>query len=381
MTEPRIVGVLVGDVVHEAGARTKYGHFFRALQLHFPQMTVYDASLRGIDRWLNALLMVHPNRRRWRERFYKNVPAFQQRSRRVSAFIESLSPQANLVLQVGVLFQTRVKLPTIIYTDYTSQLSAQKSAAGRSPFTPRQRERWIGLEREALAKANHIFTRGKFVQQAIMIDYGVAAKRVTAVGGGVNFAELPLHTVAPDIPPTALFIGKELYRKGGDLLLRAFALSRLQVPNAQLLLLTGDAIPSHLPLDGVTLIGPTWDRTAVANLYRRVHCFVLPSRLETWGDVFLEAMAYGLPCIGVDDEAMSEIIDHKKTGLVVPPEDVAALAQALVRIFTRPALRQQWGAAARRKVEIHYTWSQVVTKMIPIIHQAICTEDQHLNLT
>ena len=96
-------------------------------------------------------------------------------------------------------------------------------------------------------------------------------------------------------------------------------------------MLTEGNIPDHLPLDGVEIIPPTWDRTIIANLYRRAHCFVLPSRLETWGDVFLEAMSYSLPCIGVDDEAMREVIDHQKTGLVVPPENTEALAQALVQ--------------------------------------------------
>ena len=375
MTEPRVVGVLVGDIVHEAGARTKYGYFFQALQQYFPLVTVHDATLRGLDRWLNALLMIHPDRRRWRERFYKNVPAFQQRSRRVSTFVQSLSAQADMVLQVGALFQTSSALPIVIYTDYTSQLSARKPAAGRSPFTPRQREQWIGLERQALTQADHIFTRGAFVREAIVSDYGVMAKRVTAVGGGVNFATLPELEPEPDGPPTALFIGKELYRKGGDLLLQAFAVARQRVPHARLLLLTGDAIPSNLSLDGVEVIAPTWDRTAITHLYRRAHFFVLPSRLETWGDVFLEAMAYGLPCLGVADEAMCEIIDHETNGLIVPPENVESLAQALIRLFTRSELRQQWGLAARRKVEARYTWAQVVKQMAPIIHQMAINEN------
>ncbi|MCA9918752.1 MAG: glycosyltransferase family 4 protein, partial [Anaerolineales bacterium] len=357
--------------VHEAGARVKYGHFFDALKQHFPLVTVHDTTLQGMDRWLNALMTIHPDRRRWRERFYKNVPAFQRRSQRVSAFVKSLSEEVDLVLQVGVLFQTYTSLPTIIYTDYTSQLSAQKPASGRSPFTPEERRAWISQERSALVKADHIFTRGEFVRQAIVADYGVAGERITAVGGGVNFADLPTVAPVPAGPPTALFIGKELYRKGGDLLLHAFAQARRQVPNARLLMLTGDTIPDDLPLAGVELIEPTWDRTAVAKLYQRAHFFVLPSRLETWGDVFLEAMAYGLPCLGVNDDAMSEIIDHEQNGLIVPPEDVNGLAQALVRLFTEQTQRQQWGTAARHKVEGQYTWAQVVAQMAPTI-QRVC---------
>ena len=371
MTDWHLAAVLMGDVVREASARTKYGHFFDALQAEFPLLSIHDTSLQGIDRWLNLAQAFHPNRQRWRERSYKNKFAFQQRSHNARDFVQSQQPPVNLVLQVGVLFQTCTALPTIIYSDYTSQLSARKISAGRSPFSPRQREAWIDMEREALRQATHVFTRGEFVREAMIDDYGLQPERVTAVGGGVNFTSLPEVIPASDGPPTALFIGKELYRKGGDLLLRAFALVRKQLPTARLLLLTGDAPPSELSLAGVEVIAPTWDRTVIANLYRQAHCFVLPSRLETWGDVFLEAMAYGLPCLGVNDEAMPEIIDHEENGLIVPPEDVDALAQALVQLLSDSELQRQWGAAARHKVESHYTWAQVVTKMTPIIHQVI----------
>ena len=200
MSNPRIIGTLVGDVIHEAGARTKYGLFFDTLRTHYPVVDVHDATLRGPDRWLNALLMFHPNRHQWRERFYKNIPAFKKRSQRTSAVVDSLADQANLVLQVGTLFHTKTDLPVIIYTDYTAQLSAQKPTAGRSPFTPAQRKQWISLEQQALSQAAHIFTRGAFVKESLITDYGISPERVTAVGGGVNFTELPRHHPPPRHP-------------------------------------------------------------------------------------------------------------------------------------------------------------------------------------
>jgi len=368
---PRIVGALVGDIYHEPGARTKYGLLFAALSRRFPLVNVYDATLRGFDRWLNALLVAHPNRRRWKERFYQNVPAFRARSQQAARYLHSLSGQADVVLQVGVLFDARwdeaLSMPNIIYTDYTARLAAQRQIAGRSPFLPRQREQWIELERQAFQRATHIFTRGGFVRESILADYGIPPNQVTAIGGGVNFDPLPEPVNQSSGPPTALFIGKEFYRKGGDVLLRAFAQTRAEVPNARLLLVTGDAIPANLPLDGVEVISPTWERAAIAQLFHQSPSFVLPSRLETWGDVLLEAMAYGLPCIGVTGEAMAEIIDHEATGLIVPPENVDALALALIRILSNSGLRQQWGNAARWKLETTYTWDHVVQQMASII--------------
>lgn len=371
---PRIVGTLVGDITHEPGARTKYRHFFEALERCFTLVDVYDATLRSVDRLINALLVFHPNRTRWRERFYKNVPAFRRRSQRVVSHLRSVQGQADVVLQVGTLFNAcwgDAPLPGIVYTDYTAHLSAQKLAAGRSPFTPRQRQQWIALERQAFQQAVHVCTRSELVRTSILTDYGIPAHKVTTIGGGVNLAALPQSIVKTDnSPPTALFIGKDFYRKGGDLLLRAFAQARARCPNACLLLVTGGPIPADLPLAGVELITPTWDRKAIAALYRRADLFVLPSRLETWGDVLLEAMAYGLPCIGVASDAMDEIIEHRKTGLIVPPENIEALTAALVQMLGDASLRQQWGYAGRQRLEAKYTWDGVVQQLAPVIQMA-----------
>jgi glycosyltransferase involved in cell wall biosynthesis len=367
---PRIVGALVGDVTHEPGARTKYGFLFEALGRRFPLVGVYNANLRGAARWVMALLMAHPNRRQWQKRFYGNIKGFQLRSQQSAAYLQSLKGKADVVLQVGVLFDARwrnMSLPSVIYTDYTMRLSTRNSAA-RLALNP---EAWIALERQAYERARHICTRGQFVRESIIRDYGISPERVTAIGGGVNFATLPEAIPRPNSsPPTALFIGKELHRKGGDLLLQAFAQARSQAPGARLLFLTADPLPADLPLEGVEVIPPTWDRNEIAGLYRRADLFVLPSRLETWGDVLLEAMAHSLPCIGVSGQAMEDMIEEGKTGLNVPPGDVEALAAALVRLFCDGRLRQQWGLAARQKIEKDYTWDRVVERLAPFIEMA-----------
>jgi glycosyltransferase involved in cell wall biosynthesis len=371
---PRVVGVLVGDIIREPGARTKYGLLFEALARRISVAGVHDATLGGVERLLNALRVAHPNRQVWRERFYQNVPAFGHRSRRAAAYLRSMRHQAEVVLQIGVLFDAGWEvggLPNVIYTDYTACLAARRPAAGRSPFSPRHREQWIALEGRTLRRAAHVYTRSQFVRAAIMADYGLAPERVTAIGGGVNIAPLPepgLRTGSS--APSALFIGKDFYRKGGDLVLLAFARARTHLPRARLTMVTEGPIPPDLPLEGVELVRPTWDRMAIVGHYRRADVFVLPSRLETWGDVLLEAMAFGLPCLGVRGEAMAEIISDEETGIIVPPDDVDALAAALVRLLGDEGLRLRLGRAARMKVGTAYTWERVVDRMVPGLEAA-----------
>ena len=72
------------------------------------------------------------------------------------------------------------------------------------------------------------------VRKSLLEDYGLPAKHVTVIGGGVNLGTLPELTGRPsNRQPTALFIGLEFYRKGGDLVLKAFAQAHAVVPDAQ----------------------------------------------------------------------------------------------------------------------------------------------------
>ena len=291
---------------------------------------------------------------------------------------EALRQQAgkvDLIFQIGVLYDTcwqNPGIPNLIYTDYTALLALQKPGLGRGPQQSREQLEWIALEKRAFQRAAHICTRGDFVRTSVIHDYQIPAEQVTAIGGGVNIHPLPAVPPRRNTDsPTALFIGKDFYRKGGDLLLRAFRETRKNIPNAHLILVTDGPIPTDAALHGVEVIPPTWDRPAIFSLFERADCFVLPSRLETWGDVLLEAMSFGLPCIGVTGEAMGDIIENHKTGEIIPPEDVGALTNALTRLLSNRDLREQYGAAARQRVENNFTWDHVVSRISPLIQNSI----------
>lgn len=367
---PRIFVSLIGDVNREAFARVKYGFFLNALQKKY-DLVIQDATLRGTDRLWNALQVFSPNRRLWKERFYQNNAAFKLRSKNVAAAIQNHADQIELILQIGTLFDSGRQnpgKPVLIYTDYTSMLSSKKPDAGRSPYRGKALEERLALEKQAFEHATVICTRGKNVRDSVINDYGISAEKVFAIGSGVNMESLPVIKHKPiSSTPTALFIGKDFYRKGGDILLQAFQKVRQNISGVRLLMLTDGPIPAGLDLTGVEIISPTWDRSRIMGIYEQADCFVLPSRLETWGDVLLEAMAFGLPCIGVRGEAMEDIILDGQTGLLVPPEDPNMLSDALIRLFSNQTLRQEYALAARKRVETIFTWETVVERISVLI--------------
>ena len=378
MSSPiRITGILVGDIRRMPDMRVKYGLFFEALARRFDVVDIIDASLRGVPRYWNALTTFSPSVSIWKERFFKNVPAFQMRSRLAVRALEKLKDKTDVVLQVGALLNpcaAEWSLPLAIYTDNTTRISARHPGGRRVGLSPHELDKWLEHEKRLYRAADHIFVRAEVVKASLVEEYGVYSSTISVVGGGVNFAPLPVSVERnPDRPPTILFIGEGFYRKGGDLLLRAFAQARTQVPEARLLIVTRDPMPEGYSLENVEVHPVTWQREVIAEYYRRADIFVLPSRLETWGDVLLEAMAFGLPCVGVQGQAMEDIIQHEVTGLLVSHTQTNSLAGALIRLLTQPRLREQMGRAARSLVESQFKWDSVVQRLEPALNSMVVT--------
>ncbi|HTR22900.1 MAG TPA: glycosyltransferase [Terriglobales bacterium] len=91
-------------------------------------------------------------------------------------------------------------------------------------------------------------------------------------------------------------------------------------------------------------------RAEVADAMRRCSAFVLPSRNEGLGCVYLEAMACGKPVIGCRGQGIEEIIEHGKNGWLVSGDDVDELAQVLTTLLQSPELSVQIGRAARQTI-------------------------------
>jgi len=93
----------------------------------------------------------------------------------------------------------------------------------------------------------------------------------------------------------------------------------------------------------------------------------MPVRFETRGDVLLEAMIYGLLCIGVSGQAMDDIIMDGVTGFLVAPEQVKLLMDAIIQLFEQPDLRFRMGLTANLLVAQEFTWDRVVERLSPIL--------------
>jgi glycosyltransferase involved in cell wall biosynthesis len=81
---------------------------------------------------------------------------------------------------------------------------------------------------------------------------------------------------------------------------------------------------------------------------------VLPSEQESFSNAILEAMAAGIPVVATRSGGNAELVEHRKTGLLVPPRRPEALARAILSLIKDENLRGRMGCAARRRAEIHF---------------------------
>lgn len=109
--------------------------------------------------------------------------------------------------------------------------------------------------------------------------------------------------------------------------------------------------------DRVVRHGPC-DDAEIGRLYRSADFFVLPSRWETYGTVYAEAMTAGLPVVGWRSGNLPHLVVDGKEGLMVAPGDVRALAGALGRLAEDEPARRRMAAAAGRRAQSLATWEQ-----------------------
>ena len=162
-----------------------------------------------------------------------------------------------------------------------------------------------------------------------------------------------------------LFVGRLAAVKGVPVLFEALALARQSRPNLRLTLIGDGPERSILeaeaePLgDAVRFVGYQ-SQDAVALALKRADALVLPSFAEGVPVVLMEAMAAGIPVIATQIAGIPELVEHGISGLLVPPGDSGALANAILSSLADPDLKVAMGEAGRAKVTRDFNiWTEI----------------------
>jgi glycosyltransferase involved in cell wall biosynthesis len=164
-------------------------------------------------------------------------------------------------------------------------------------------------------------------------------------------------------------VGRLIPIKGFDVLLDAFAKARAELPELTLDIAGDGQLAERLRADapeGVTFLGHV---SPVTPLYEEAAVVVVPSRGEGFGMVALEAAERGRAAIVSDVGGLPEIVDHETTGLVVPPGDPDALAQAVLALVRDPATVRAYGAAARARAVSEFS-ADVAAERVEAVYRS-----------
>ena len=190
---------------------------------------------------------------------------------------------------------------------------------------------------------------------------------VRTIENGVDPALFTLRR-APEDPPFLLYLGRlDLYHKGLDMLLEAFARIAPHHPGLTLRIAgrgrdaeaVGALVRSSPVADRIRLLGPVTD-AAKLDLLSAAAAVVMPSRMEGWGMVAAEAMAAGAPLVCSNAGSLPDLVGD--AALVAPAGDVTALVASLERILADAPLRQRLSTAGRAAARARFDWEAITTR-------------------
>ena len=217
--------------------------------------------------------------------------------------------------------------------------------------------------RRKLHDATGVITVSDFNLVHLRQTFGFTAARVRRVYNGLDLVEFP-YQPPRDRHPRIVAVGRLVEKKGFSDLVEACAILagrnrrfHCQIVGAGNLEaeLRGQIVEHQLQAC-VELLGPR-PQAEVLQLIQEAAVFAAPCVIGTDGNrdglptVLLEAMALGTPCVATDVTGIPEVLQHEKTGLMVPQHDPPALASAIERLLSDERLGVQLAGHARQLIE------------------------------
>jgi|GEM_PF-698762 len=210
------------------------------------------------------------------------------------------------------------------------------------------------LRLQMVREANRAIAVSEAVRSAL-VGYGVAGNAVTVVRNGV-----PDHGTASGRPDrrtlNLCFVGRLEFEKGADFIAPIVRGVRRALPSVRVTV-AGEGrlrpaleawVHAECAPGTVELLGAV-DRPRALSVIARSDVLVIPSRYDSYSMVMLEAASLGTPTVAFDVGGLAEFIEHGRSGVLVPPDDVERLTGAVVALLSDPGERRRIGAGARER--------------------------------
>lgn len=199
--------------------------------------------------------------------------------------------------------------------------------------------------------------------------------------GAVDLNRRPEDEAGSEGLPMVLAVGRMIERKGFPTLVRA---ARRLRGKAEVVIVGGGEFEpvirrevERLDASDVIRLAGRVESTELSSLYARCAVFCLPATVDSRGEteglgvVLIEAMSHGKPVVASDLGGIPEAVEDGKTGLLVPPDDPDALADALLGVVEDPPLARRFGEAGRERAKRLFSWESIADRHLAIYEAAV----------
>ena len=276
-------------------------------------------------------------------------------------------------------FQPHKKLPPYyIYTDATHDLKLDYfKKYGYLPFGSEKDsiesiKKATETVRSIYQNADGIFCMSQWLADSLVNTTGVPKEKVHVVYAGANWHNtiLPENISKKEIRGKEeihlILVGVDYKGKGIDIAIEA--VKHLNSLNEKKYILHICGV-KDIPSDDQHIINHSFvDKNKLIELLTECDIFVLPTRFDCFGISFVEAMTFGLPCIGRNICAMPEIIDEGVNGELITSDDPRQLAEKIQKICCDEKVFESYSVAALEKAKM-FTWEKVAENMMRIIEE------------
>jgi glycosyltransferase involved in cell wall biosynthesis len=271
------------------------------------------------------------------------------------------------------------------YAAHTTGLPYVATAHGTDLMGIRKYKEWKAIALEGAQHAAAIIVISKQVAEDTLSLYDIPAGNIRLVMNGFDESIFRVQTVVQDkilssygitgeFEYVVSFVGKLTDFKGVDVLLNAAAIYEQDLGRV-LTLIVGDgelrgdleAQAQRLRLMGVHFLGHQ-PQPGVAKIYNLADVSTVPSRVEPFGLVAIEAMACGTPVVATNEGGLPDFI-HDGVGVLVDVDDAERLAEAIMAEIRSDAKARKGPDAARYALE-GFSWSTQVDKMIAVYEES-----------
>jgi len=289
--------------------------------------------------------------------------------------------------RLATLFQDHWRVPVVAMFH---TLAALKNRVAQDAVELEQQIR-VDIERRTMATADRIVAATEIDRSHMLDAYGANPRKIVVVPGGVNLDVFQAGAqwmarrelgLGPE--PTLLFVGRIQRLKGIDVLLRAAATLRNDLPGLRVLVVGGShdtsgdqpaeetrelerlrAIVEELGLsDSVRFVGGV-EQSRLALYYRAADLTVMPSTYESFGLVAVESMACGTPVVASRVGGLATIVRDGENGALVPWRDPRLFAERIGPILTNASLADRLRSGALETAR-HYGWDGVAERTLAV---------------